>query len=342
VIGQTVSHYRIDEKLGEGGVGVVYRAEDLRLKRPVALRFLPSHFDADHRAKDRFLQEARAASGLGHPNICVIYEIDEAEDARLFIAMAYYAGETQGGGRTMLGTNWSRKNRSRIDPDLNGLLTLLLVALAFVSGCAPTFSDLQSARLVGPGRMEITPSYSYVQYSDDDVSDQDQHHVGVQFATGIRSGIDLRLRYEYIDVAGDLDTEVGNWSGIEPNLDGVNVFGIGPKFGLVKDRLAFFVPVGFAFGSDIQTGETVQIQPTLLFSVPFDRHMELTTGAKALLWLDRDNDDLLALNLGLGLSKDLTSWAFRPEVGLLKNPGEDGTFWHFSLGFSFFRGSGEN
>jgi hypothetical protein len=235
----------------------------------------------------------------------------------------------------------SRENRCRIDSNLNGPLTLLLVALAFVSGCAPTFSDLQSARLVGPGGMEITPSYSQVHYSDDEDLDIVQHHFGVQFATGIGSGIDLRLRYESIHADGDWDDEGGNWSGMEPMFDAVNVFGIGPKFGLVKDRLALFVPVGFAFGSDIQTGETVQIQPTLLFSVPFDRHIELTTGAKALLSLDSDNDDLYALNLGLGLSKDLTSWAVRPEVGLLRNPGEDGTFWHFSLGFSFFRGSRE-
>ncbi|MCJ7630036.1 MAG: protein kinase, partial [Longimicrobiales bacterium] len=94
MIGQTVSRYRIDEKIGEGGMGVVYRAEDIRLKRPVALKFLPPHLVADLRAKDRFLQEARAASALDHPNICVIYEIDETETGELFIAMAHYDGET--------------------------------------------------------------------------------------------------------------------------------------------------------------------------------------------------------------------------------------------------------
>jgi hypothetical protein len=94
VIGQTVSHYRIDEKPSECGVGVAYRAGDLRLKRPVAERFLPSHFVSDHLEKDRPLPKAPAASGLDHSNICVIYEIDEAEDAQLLIAIAYYAGET--------------------------------------------------------------------------------------------------------------------------------------------------------------------------------------------------------------------------------------------------------
>jgi serine/threonine-protein kinase len=94
MIGQTVSHYRIETKLGEGGMGVVYQAQDLSLERRVALKFLPSHLVGDSNAKGRFLHEARAASALDHPNICVIYEIDEREDGELFIAMAHYKGET--------------------------------------------------------------------------------------------------------------------------------------------------------------------------------------------------------------------------------------------------------
>ena len=94
MIGQTVSHYRIEDQIGEGGMGVVYKAKDLRLDRRVALKFLPPHLVADPRAKERFLQEARAASALDHPNICVIYEIDETPGGELFIAMVHYAGET--------------------------------------------------------------------------------------------------------------------------------------------------------------------------------------------------------------------------------------------------------
>jgi serine/threonine protein kinase/tetratricopeptide (TPR) repeat protein len=92
-IAETVSHYRILTKLGQGGMGVVFKAQDLRLDRPVALKFLPAHLRADAAASERFVQEARTASALDHPNICTIYEIDETPDGQMFIAMAYYGGE---------------------------------------------------------------------------------------------------------------------------------------------------------------------------------------------------------------------------------------------------------
>ena len=94
MVDQTVSHYQIEEKLGGGGMGVVYKARDLKLKRTVALKFLPPELTRDEEAKVRFMHEAQAASALDHVNVGSIHEIDEAEDGRLFIAMAYYAGET--------------------------------------------------------------------------------------------------------------------------------------------------------------------------------------------------------------------------------------------------------
>ncbi|MDX1382223.1 MAG: protein kinase [Thermoanaerobaculia bacterium] len=92
--GTTVSHYRILEKLGEGGMGVVYKAEDVRLHRFVALKFLPPGLSDDDRARQRFDAEARAASALDHPNICSLYDVGETADGRLYLALAYCEGQT--------------------------------------------------------------------------------------------------------------------------------------------------------------------------------------------------------------------------------------------------------
>ena len=94
MIGKTVSHYKILEKLGEGGMGVVYKAEDTKLKRTIALKFLPLAFTTDPDTKERFIHEAQAASALDHPNVCDIHDFGESEDGQVFIVMTCYDGET--------------------------------------------------------------------------------------------------------------------------------------------------------------------------------------------------------------------------------------------------------
>lgn len=94
MIGKTISHYEILEKLGEGGMGVVYKAFDTKLDRHVAIKFLPPHLKTDEQAKKRFVHEAKAASALNHANIAVVHDINETPEGQMFIVMAYYEGQT--------------------------------------------------------------------------------------------------------------------------------------------------------------------------------------------------------------------------------------------------------
>ena len=200
-------------------------------------------------------------------------------------------------------------------------LTASVALLPLLAGCAPVFSDLQSARLAGTGRVEVTPSGSAYYFSGDDGTEHVENHAGLQLATGIHDRVDLRLRYEHAFDAG------------------VNVIALGPKVGVVKDKLALSLPVGFAFGSDVQSSESWQFHPTLIGTLPLGRKAEWSTSVKALIPLSgEDNDTLVAFNTGFGLSSNLDSWVLRPEVGLCFDPGEKGHYTQVSVALTVFLG----
>ncbi|TVR26491.1 MAG: serine/threonine-protein kinase [Balneolaceae bacterium] len=136
MIGQSISHYKILEKLGEGGMGVVYKAHDTKLDRTVALKFLSADLTANPQTKSRFVQEARAASRLDHPNISVIHEIGDTDDGRSFICMGYYDGETL---------------EERIERDPPDIETSVNIALQIAKG-------LQSAHKSGIVHRDIKPA----------------------------------------------------------------------------------------------------------------------------------------------------------------------------------------
>jgi serine/threonine-protein kinase len=137
--GQIVAQYRVHEVLGSGGMGVVYRAEDIRLGRPVALKFLLPQYSLDTAAKERFLQEGRAASALDHPNVCTVYGVGETDRGHLFLAMACYDGETLK----------ARLSRGAIPiPDAVSIARQILLALGAAHAAGIVHRDLKPGNVM--------------------------------------------------------------------------------------------------------------------------------------------------------------------------------------------------
>ncbi|MEK7729448.1 MAG: serine/threonine-protein kinase, partial [candidate division KSB1 bacterium] len=141
MLNQTLSHYKILSKLGAGGMGVVYQALDTKLDRFVALKFLPPHLSEDEAEKQRFIHEAKTASALDHPNICTIYEINETEDGQMFIAMAYYDGETL---------------REKVSSNQLAVTSVVEIAMQIASGLAKAHEHGITHRDLKPANVMIT------------------------------------------------------------------------------------------------------------------------------------------------------------------------------------------
>jgi hypothetical protein len=206
-----------------------------------------------------------------------------------------------------------------------GTGAVLAAVLAMgLSGCVAPFAEMQSARLVGRGNVEITPGYSYVKVGAESESQKAQDDFSLQVATGVSDRVDLRARYEMIRLSGE------GWDNRTSN-----VLSLGPKIGLAPDRVALYAPVGLGFGGGLTASDTWMFHPTLLFTIPVSPGFEINPSAKAQIWLNNpDAHNLLAFNLGFGIGSDVREWAVRPEVGLLVDPRDHGHAWHFSVGVS--------
>jgi tetratricopeptide (TPR) repeat protein/tRNA A-37 threonylcarbamoyl transferase component Bud32 len=141
LIGRTFSQYEIVSKLGGGGMGVVYKARDTKLGRSVALKFLPPQWSHDENAKQRFMREAQAASATNHRNICIIHNIEETDDGRLFIVMAYYEGETL---------------KQRLERGPLPVLEAIEIASEIAEGLAKAHAQGVVHRDVKPGNLIVT------------------------------------------------------------------------------------------------------------------------------------------------------------------------------------------
>ena len=192
----------------------------------------------------------------------------------------------------------------------------------FLGSCAPLFSEMQSARLVGKRKLEVTPGYSSVGLRGEGYNDKVAHFMGFQAAYGISENVDLRFRFERVRIKSSNDKDA------DDHLD-FNVVGIGPKINLIRDRVALLLPVGLG-------GAIMQFQPTFLFTAPvIHNKIDINPSVKHIMnvclgcW-----QPLVAFNIGMALSSDLSKWAIRPEYGVLTNLNTTGHFSNFSVGIS--------
>ena len=200
-----------------------------------------------------------------------------------------------------------------------------MIVVSLFMGCAPVFSDLQSAKLIGKDNYEITPHYSKIYYreEDSDIDDAIQTHYGVQFAYGLNNKTDLRGRLEIIN----LNAIMGDAS--------IRVLSLGIKYSLIQNRISSYLPISFSKNTESDDNAYKQIEPTLLFTLPFNDNIDINYSIKVLLpfFEEEDNDPMYAINIGCGFN-NFNNWVVRPEIGFLFMPDDDGFYQHISIGLS--------
>jgi hypothetical protein len=217
-------------------------------------------------------------------------------------------------------------NNTRMKGWPRGPVLAAILMIGMPACLVPPFSSLQDARLVGKGRVELTPFYSSIGSSSDGESSHVQNDYGVQGFWGVAGWLDVGFRYEYLyhpDSGSEYDAS-----------DSAHTVAAGPKFSLIKNHFALCLPVGFAFGKGVFPSDTWEFMPTAVFTLPLAKVVDLNLSARTLIPLHKGSDTLYAVNVGLGIRPGGGSLNFRPEAGVLFNPGEGGFNYHLSLGLS--------
>ena len=198
-----------------------------------------------------------------------------------------------------------------------GALATVVVALVVGQGCA--VATYQDAKLVGKGKVEFTPTVTRFVGSNEGETESLGNAYGGMITAGLSDKVDLIAGYSRFKPT---DSEEGS-----------NHAGLGPKFSLAKDMAALVVPVTFAFGDDVEVGDTLQVSPTAVFSVPLGGRVTFNPGAKV-VWSNCDGCDVL-VGAQAGFTVPIGNRVMlRPEVSALRNPGESGTLWSFGVGLS--------
>jgi hypothetical protein len=206
--------------------------------------------------------------------------------------------------------------RSRL---FTGIIATLIASLFGGAACTPVFQD---ARLVGPGRVQITPSISGAGVSRGGDSEYLVTTFAAQAEIGATERFSIGGGYAYFrDRSGD----------------GLNTAVFGPKFGVVRDRVAIGVPTSVAFGENVQTSDTWQFHPMALFTVPLGERVDFNPSARLLIPVCDGCETLAGFNAGFGLHT-ASRLTVRPEFGILINPGEGGVIWTFGVGVSLGAG----
>ncbi|MEO7427621.1 MAG: hypothetical protein ABI036_20725 [Fibrobacteria bacterium] len=199
----------------------------------------------------------------------------------------------------------------------------LAISALGTQGCY-IYSAFQGARTLEEGRYSVSPSASVVTFSNNGESRWMTSQFGLQGGVGLGNGLELQSRYERVE---------GHYSLIDDM--GYNYLDVALKYGLIKDKLAIGMPIGFMFGENVDEGESWQLHPSLYLTFPAARFLDINFSTTGLYFLnDSDDHFLLAFSGGLGIRPGEDGFTLMPEVGILTDPGEDGHFWHWGLGAS--------